>query len=174
MDITKAIQDAGVPNESKILISRPSNGLKASAEINDLDNSVCLNAISYLNGKVLFGNKIYCKGSSNLFTPTRDITDTAGKNGSPSSKISLTPDASSIPGLVLSKRQLKKLNKKKANLQETVNTVNISDYEFDNLDSSVLSGKNIAKDGVDDIQDKKRNRTSPLDELRRMRPKSAN
>ena len=75
---------------------------------------------------------------------------------------------------MLSKRQLKKLNKKKANLQETVNTVNISDYEFDNLDSSVLSGKNIAKDGVDDIQDKKRNRTSPLDELRRMRPKSAN
>ena len=88
---------------------------------------------------------------TNLFTPTRDITDTAGKNGSPSSKISFTPDASSIPGLVLSKRQLKKLNKKKANLQETVNTVNISDYEFDNLDSSVLSGKNIAKDGVDDI-----------------------
>ena len=67
-DINEVFNEAGAPTTRDIQISRPEGALKASAEINNLDSLECKKIIDYFQGKIIHGNKVFCRGSSDLHT----------------------------------------------------------------------------------------------------------
>ena len=79
-DINEVFNEAGAPTTRDIQIIRPEGALKASAEINNLDSMECKKIIDYFQGKVIHGNKVFCKGSSDLHTPKKNEKEDAIKD----------------------------------------------------------------------------------------------
>ena len=71
-DIIGMIHEAGAPETCVINVTKKDGGMKASAEVDDLTSDECLRIIEYLNEKNVHGNKVFCKGSSNLYTPKKN------------------------------------------------------------------------------------------------------
>ena len=76
-DIIGVLIEAGAPSTSNLQIHRPEGALKASAEINNLGSRECMKIIDQLQGKVINGNKVYCRGSSDLHTPKKNEEEKA-------------------------------------------------------------------------------------------------
>jgi len=126
-----------------------------------------MHLINTLNGKIVHGNKIYCKGLSDLYTPEKEAgtEKSTVKAQSTNDAINVSPEkqtSPTIPGLHLStpsKSKLRKMkkNKSKDTCQIISSNVNINEFEFENVE--VESREN------------KRGRNSPQDD-RRTRQKS--
>ena len=84
-DILEALYEAGAPSSSSIEIQRPEGAHKASAEINNLGSPDCKTIIGNLYGKIIHGNKVFCRGSSNLHSPEKNekVEDTDGDSKGP-------------------------------------------------------------------------------------------
>ena len=115
-DINEVFNEAGAPTTRDIQISRPEGALKASAEINNLDSLECVKIIDYFQGKVIHGNKVFCRGSSDLHTPKKNEKEDANKDSEIESNASnlipevSTPTESNIketPNKSITKEQIK-------------------------------------------------------------------
>ena len=117
---------------------------KASVEVVNLENEKCISIVDRINGTVFHGNKIFCRGLSNLYSPVKTDSDNPNDDKEMVDKVDeastpekiqpvalpdpsvLSPPAknvsitisSQIPGLPpstpLTKNQAKKLRKKAA------------------------------------------------------------
>ena len=79
-DIIEVLIEAGAPTASNFQIHRPEGAHKASAEINNLDSQECKNIIDQLQGKIINGNKVFCRGSSDLHTPKKNENEEANND----------------------------------------------------------------------------------------------
>ena len=79
-DIIEVLIEAGAPTTSNFQIHRPEGALKASLEINNLDSQECRNIIDRLQGKIINGNKVFCRGSSDLHTPKKNEKEEANND----------------------------------------------------------------------------------------------
>ena len=89
-------------NVTDIKINRL-NG-KASVEVVNLENEKCISTVNGINGTVFHGNKIFCRGLSNLYSPVKTDTpeiekETVVKVDEASNPEKIQPDASSDPSV---------------------------------------------------------------------------
>ena len=201
-DICDILFTAGAPETSIINISKTEGGHKASVEINDLKNDDCLNIVKNLNGKMIHGNKVFCKGSSDLYTPKKSdtnvekpdltenvdnaiepleeaLTDCTSKN--PTKQATL--DNKVIPGLppqaqTLSRSQLKKLRKQISKSESYQNPGEVLDMktqkalEYYKLNDFDFSDNSDEELSATDKLEKKRGRGSPEQDERRIKKKN--
>ena len=176
-DLVAVAIEGGASPSDDIKIHKPKAGLKAILEIHNIDNSKCQHLIGNLNGKLVHGTRIYCKGLSDLYTPEKNSgTEKQEDNENSVTKSSpevketqkLSPSPT-IPGLhvnTLTKSQLKKLkkNRSKELNQSNVLGVNLSEFDFDSVDE--------CPSGSTSSSISKRPRSSPQED-RRTRQRSS-
>ena len=222
-DILEVLNEAGAPSSSSIEIRRPEGAQKVSVEINNLASHDCTTIIGNLNGKIIHGNKVFCRGSSDLHTSEKNqkVGNVVSNSKDPSiikpimnkeetctdsittekpeGQTPAKPPVQHIPGLPagaqsLTKSQIKKL-KKNSKLKSTKNLqlevldpatqkalehYNLSDYVFEDSDDNDDSNKdktnkirvNDIVDKLEKREDKKRGRSSPDNDERKIRQKS--
>ena len=66
-DVLDILETAGLTDTPDYKIKR--NNGKASIEVNNLDSKLCIEVIDNLNKATVHGNRIYCRGLSNLHSP---------------------------------------------------------------------------------------------------------
>ena len=111
-DINEVLNEAGASTTRNIQIHRPEGALKASAEINDLDSLECKKIIDYFQGKVIHGNKVFCRGSSDLHTPNKNEKEDGNKDSEIESSASNPISKDSTPTQSKIKEDLNKSNTK--------------------------------------------------------------
>ena len=111
-DINEVLNEAGASTTRNIQIHRPEGALKASAEINDLDSLECKKIIDYFQGKVIHGNKVFCRGSSDLHTPNKNEKEDGSKDSEIESSASNPISKDSTPTQSKIKEDLNKSNTK--------------------------------------------------------------
>ena len=125
-----------VPEKCDMKIIKPHGAFKASVEINNLNNEVCKTIIANLHEKFVHGNRFFCRGSSDLYTPQKNYDpksiDQSGENGTKAVEVpvevnkpevpkksptkNISADLKTIPGLPpqaisITKSQLRKIKK---------------------------------------------------------------
>ena len=96
-DINEVLNEAGASTTRNIQIHRPEGALKASAEMNNLDSLECKKIIDYFKDKVVHGNKVFCRGSSDLHTPKKNEEEDATKDSKNESNASNSIPKDSSP-----------------------------------------------------------------------------
>ena len=132
-DIIDILIEAGAPIASNFQIHRPEGAFKASVEVNNLGSQECKKIIDQLQGKIINGNKVFCRGSSDLHTPKKNEKEEANNDSE--------RDGNSIPNEATSTNSKTKENLKNPNKEEqTLATPNIEGHSPTKLTIQTIPG----------------------------------